>query len=108
MGGKNDARLTRDGVQNAYVFRDRVIRDERFKLHVDTRRQATALYDLIADPAEENNLIASPDPAAVAARTRLNAVIPGFPARDNDPIYTPLPPRPWDVKVTAESQVWKR
>jgi len=35
-------------------------------------------------------------------------VIPGFPARDNDPIYTPLPPRPWDVKVTAESQVWKR
>ena len=42
MGGKNDARLTKDGVQNAFVFRDRVLRDERFKLYVDPRRQPVA------------------------------------------------------------------
>jgi hypothetical protein len=23
-------------------------------------------------------------------------------------IFTPLPPQPWDVKITAESQVWKK
>ena len=108
MGGKNDARLTRDGVQNAWVYRDRVLRDERFKLHVDTRRQPTALYDLAEDPAEERNLIASQDAVVAAARARLSAPLAGFPERDRDPIYTPLPPQPWDVKITAESQVWKK
>jgi arylsulfatase A-like enzyme len=108
MGGKNDARLTRDGVQNAWIYRDRVLRDERFKLHVDTRRQLTALYDLAEDPGEERNLIASQDPVVAAARARLSAPLAGFPERDRDPIYTPLPPQPWDVKITAESQVWKK
>jgi hypothetical protein len=67
-----------------------------------------ALYDLAEDPAEERNLIASADPAAVAARAKLSAPIAQFPARDNDPIYTPLPAQPWDVKISAESQVWKK
>lgn len=108
MGGGNHARLTKNGVENAYVYRDRVLRDERFKLYVDTQRQPARLFDLRSDPWEEHNLIASEDPEAVAALARLSQPLATFPIRDNDPIYTPLQTQPWDVPVTAESQVWKK
>ena len=107
MGGQNDAKLTEDGVENRFVFRDRVLRDKRFKLFVSPQRKAVKLVDVKADPAEETNLIDSSDPEAQAALLRLSALIPTFPKRDNDPIYTPLPAQPWDVPITAKSEVWK-
>jgi arylsulfatase A-like enzyme len=108
MGGRNEAKLTEDGVENAFVFRDRVIREKRFKLYVSPQRQPEKLVDVLADPAEEKNLIGSSDPEALAALTRMSAIIPSFPARDNDPIYTPNPDQPWDVEITAKSEVWKK
>ncbi len=108
MGGKNEARLTSAGVENAYVFRDRVIRNERFKLYVDSARRPEKLFDLREDPFEEVNLIDRSEPEVRAAREALAAVIDGFPVRDRDPIYRPLSPQPWDVPVTAESQTWKK
>ena len=107
MGGKNEAKLTDDGVENRFVFRDRVLREKRFKLYVSTKREAVKLVDVIADPKEANNLIDSRDPEAQAALERLSAIIPMFPERDNDPIYDPLPPQPWDVPITAKNEVWK-
>ena len=59
MGGRNQARLTENGVENKFVFRDRVIRNERFKIRIDTKRDASAFYDLQEDPAENINLIDS-------------------------------------------------
>jgi arylsulfatase A-like enzyme len=108
MGGRNDAKLTDDGVENAYDFRDRVIREKRFKLYVSSEKQAEKLVDVLADPDENTNLILSSDPEARAALTRMSALIPSFPDRDNDPIYTPNPDQPWDVKITAKSEVWKK
>ena len=107
MGGKNEAKLTDDGVENRYVFRDRVLREKRFKLYVSTEREAVKLVDVIADPEEMKNLIDSNDPEAQAALEHLSAIIPSFPERDNDPIYDPLPPQPWDVPITAQNEVWK-
>ena len=46
-------------------------------------------------------------PEAQAALERLSAIIPSFPERDNDPVYDPLPPQPWDVPITAQNEVWK-
>jgi len=108
MGGRNEAKLTDDGVENAFVFRDRVIREKRYKLYVGTNKKPEKLFDVLADPAEANNLISSNDPDAVAALARMSAIIPSFPARDNDPIYTPNPDQPWDVEITAKSEVWKK
>lgn len=108
MGGGNHARRTGRGVENQYVFRDRVIRDKRYKLFVDSNRQPVKLVDLINDPDEKINLIDSPDPMARSLLDKLKAVIPSFPKRDSDPIYTPLPEKPWDVPIKAESQVWKK
>lgn len=108
MGGKNEARLTKAGVENAFVFRDRVLRNERFKVYVDTHRRPVQLFDLRNDPWEETNLIASLGPEIVAALASLSQPLSQFPARDRDPRYRPLPAQPWDVPITAESQVWKQ
>lgn len=108
MGGQNNAKLTDAGVENQFVFRDRVLREKRFKLYVNAQRQAERLVDVLADPEETMNLINSSDPEARAALARLKPLIATFPEHDNDPIYTPLPERAWDVPVTAKSQVWKR
>ena len=108
MGGQNRARLTENGVENQYLFRDRVIRNKRYKLYISSSGQADKLIDLWNDPLEETNLIDSvhiPDIAENLAE--LAAVIPQFPKKDSDPIYAPLPAQPWDVEITAKSQEWK-
>jgi arylsulfatase A-like enzyme len=107
MGGGNEAKLTDKGVENRYHFRDRVLREKRFKLYVNTERKPVKLVDVVLDPAEERNLIHNPEPEARAALTRLSMLVPGFPHHDNDPIYDPLPAQPWDVPVSAKSGDWK-
>jgi arylsulfatase A-like enzyme len=110
MGGRNEAAASDVGVENRYVFRDRVIRDARYKLYVAATPDRTAekLVDLETDPGEEHNLLGSDDPAVRAAYERLMAVARSFPDRDNDPRYTPRGPNAWDVDVTVESQIWKQ
>jgi arylsulfatase A-like enzyme len=108
MGGQNNARLTENGVENQYVFRDRVLRNERYKLYVGTNRQAEKFYDLQADPFEKNNLIEKLTTQEQKDNfDELAEVIRTFPKKDNDPKYKPNPPQNWDVKITAESEVWK-
>lgn len=82
-------------VINEYRYRDRVIRDERFKLYIETDRSAVKLVDLMTDPAELNNLISSANHAHVV--DRLRKVEAGFPAMDASPRYSPLPPQEWDL-----------
>ncbi|NQU52257.1 MAG: sulfatase-like hydrolase/transferase [Bacteroidetes bacterium] len=108
MGGQNNARLTEKGVENQYVFRDRVLRNERYKLYVGTNRQSEKFYDLQTDPFEKNNLIDSLNTSEREKNFKqLADNIKSFPEKDNDPIYKPNPPQNWDVKITAESEVWK-
>jgi arylsulfatase A-like enzyme len=109
MGGGNNAKLTNMGVENQYIFRDRVIRNERFKLYLDANRKVSGFYDLSEDMSEENNLLGK-----LTTRTqkrnfkRLKKVIKTFPEQDADPLYDPNPAQEWDVEITAESQVWKK
>lgn len=85
------------------AYDDRVLRTKRFKLWIGADRQPQKLFDLIADPWEEKNLIDSTDPAAVAAKNKLIAVAATFPKQDAGPIYDKNPPQPWDkVKGATE------
>ena len=77
-------------------------------LYVSHKKEPEKLVDVLADPDEQTNLIGSNDPEAQAALTRMSALIASFPERDNDPIYKPNPPQPWDVDITAQSEVWKK
>lgn len=109
MGGGNNARLTENGVENQFNFRDRVIRNKRFKLYVDSGRKPDKFFDLLLDPMEEQNLIdsiQSPDQKGVIEQ--LMSVIAFFPIKDSDPKYVPNPSQEWDVDISAESQVWKK
>jgi arylsulfatase A-like enzyme len=107
MGGGNHARLTDAGVENMYIFRDRVLRNKRYKLFVDSRRKSEKLVDLIVDPDESENLLDRLDENSNEAYEFLRNVVRQFPKKDADPIYLPLPPQPWDVEIRAESKVWK-
>ena len=80
------------------VYDDRVIRDQRFKLWIDTNRKPIKLYDLKIDPWEDQNLIDSKNPEAKAALERLSAVADTFPKQDGAPVYEKNPPQKWDKK----------
>jgi len=60
------------------------------------------LFDLLADPAETNNLIESTNLGVVAARKKLEAVVQSFPGKDAAPKYDPTPPQPWDRKIKGK------
>ena len=103
MGGgagtyDNDGRVI-----NVYRYRDRVIRDKRYKLYIETDRSSAKLVDLQEDPDELVNRIDDADLAEV--RVRLEAVEKTFPAMDSAPRYTPLPAQEWDVRQRNPGQI---
>ncbi len=109
MGGGNHARLTSEGVENQYRFRDRVLRNKDFKLYVGSDRQPTAFYQVTDDPWEEVNLLDSLDARKIRPQyEQLWSIVETFPEVDNDPQYDRNPAQVWDVKITAESEVWKK
>jgi len=104
--GSKPARMTDKGVENVYYFRDRVVRDARYKLFISTDRKAEKLFDLEKDPAELNDLIKNPEYQAVL--DRLSQAIETFPETDNDPTYTKLETNPWDKRATFPSKIHKQ
>ena len=107
-GNRSAAALSEAGVENQYVFRDRVVRNEEYKLYISTDRQPEKLVSVINDPDERVNLLESDDPEIRAQFESLWLAAQAFPAQDNDPDYVPLPPEPWDKEVTVQSQSWKQ
>ena len=110
MGGMNEAQVSEQGIENKFVFRDRVIRDKRYKLFVNATQPLTykKLVDLQTDPEEKINLINSNDPQIIAAKAALIKVAQAQPKRDNDPKYRKRQALSWDKPVTVKSQVWKQ
>jgi arylsulfatase A-like enzyme len=108
MGGQNHAKVSDRGVENEWYFRDRVVRDQRYKLYVGTDRKPQKFIDLQVDPDEQADISQTQSPPARAAHAKLEALIESWPAQDADPICTPQPPQPWDVPVTVKSIEWKK
>jgi len=50
---KSATKFTDQGVVNPTPFRDRVIRDKRYKLYIDANRKPIALVDVSSDPEEK-------------------------------------------------------
>jgi arylsulfatase A-like enzyme len=97
--GSQSARLNEAGrVVGMNEYKERAIRDKRYKLVVGTDRKSQGFYDLKRDPGEADNLIGSADKGLVAARKKLEAVIAGQPQKDAAPIYDAMPAQPWDRK----------
>jgi len=96
--GHGPARLDDQGVRGQYDYASRVIRDKRYKVWVNPDGEIDQLYDLQADPWEEENLVTSTEPAHLAVKKKLQRVVDSMPARDARPNYRPRPANPWDRK----------
>ncbi|MCP4456086.1 MAG: sulfatase-like hydrolase/transferase [Planctomycetes bacterium] len=96
---------TNQGVENVYYFRDRVVREARYKLFVGIDRTPEKLVDVINDPAETKNLM--DDPVYAAVVVRLFKAIDTMPSKDNDPQYTRDPDYPAYKRDGKRSQLHK-
>ncbi len=111
MGGNgkgSEAALSENGLENEYRFRDRVVRNKKYKLFVSPERKPEKLVSLTDDPEEKVNLLINDDPEIKIEFEKLWEAVLSFPEKDNDPIYKPLSKQPWDKEVTVKSQVWKK
>lgn len=110
MGGKNEAEVSEQGVENKYVYRDRVVRDKQYKLFVKAspERGYEKLVNLHNDVEEKINLLDSKDPKVIAAKNALIKVVEGLPEKDNDPKYRRKEKLDWDIPASVESQIWKQ
>ena len=96
--GFGPAVLDERGVRGVHDYAPRVVRDKRFKIHV-ADGEVRELYDLLRDPGETRNLLASSLPEHLAALRKLSTAIQGMPRMDARPRYDPLPSQPWDVTI---------
>lgn len=94
MGGGHGTYDEQGRVINRYRYRDRVIRNKRFKLYVETDRSAAKLVDLRNDPMELENVIREPEHAAVVSQLR--SIEQQLPSEDYSPRYVPLAAQEWD------------
>ncbi len=97
--GHGPARLDREGVRGKVDYTERVIRDKQYKVWVSEQRKISQLYDLLSDPLEKHNLIASTKPEHRAAIRKFQDVVDMMPDKDARPRYKPRKPNPWDRKL---------
>ncbi len=97
--GSHPAVIRNGRVENFFPFRDRVIRDKRYKVFVDTMRNISGLYDLRSDPQEENNLILTNDPDPGKILGKYKDIINLLPVRDANPKYRKLDTSYYDIPV---------
>ena len=107
MGGGDHFRLTDKGLENRDWFRDRVMRNERYKAFFGRDRKLIKMVDLQADPKEETDVQDRESVEIQNAKKSFTNAIAEMPQRDADPNYTPLGKRQWYVKPTMKSEVWK-
>jgi len=94
-------------VINKHDYRDRVIRDKRYKLYIGTDRESQKLVDLKNDPQEKTNVIDSDKPEIIAALAKLEKAAAAFPRKDANPKYTPLPLQDWETEDEGAAAVKK-
>lgn len=88
-------------VRAAQPYAERVIRDQRYKVHVTRERTIDALFDLVNDPAEERNLIGSSAAEHLQALAKFQRVLATFPERDAELQCSPLPDQAHPATLAA-------
>lgn len=105
--GHGGGTLDEQGVRSRDDYSDRVVRDQQYKIWIDTNRETIKLFDLLADPYETNNLIESDLPDHQAALGKLQSVADTFPKQDARIQYRPRAANPWDKTLNKDSPAKK-
>ena len=106
--GSRAATLENGRVKNIYTFRDRAIRNKRFKAFVNQNKIIDEIYDLSNDVEEERNLIYNRNAEVVAALRFFNKVIRKLPKEDANPKYKKLTNSFYDVELETLQKQHKR
>lgn len=106
--GSGRARFNGERVVPAQAYAERVLRDQRYKVHVNTSRMIDALYDLDTDPDERHNLLDSHRPEHLRALQKFAAVVAEFPERDATPRYSPMPAEVWAPSAVVRPRLADR
>ena len=88
--GSHPSKIINGRVNNVHKFRDRALRDKRYKVFVDTLQQITEIYDLKNDFEEVNNLIHSKSEDIQNALKKFRNIVKSFPSEDGQPKYKKL------------------
>jgi arylsulfatase A-like enzyme len=100
--GHGPARIDGKGIRGVHDFFGRVIRDQRFKVWVDTAKKITRLHDLKDDPWEERNLLDDGlSEEQEAALRKFQTVVDSLPDKDARPLYEPRAANPWDATAAS-------
>lgn len=96
--GANPAGFKDGRVVPKVDYRERVLRDQKWKVRSDEPKLISALYDLENDPFEKNNLLDSDEAGAVAAKAFFQTILDQQPEKDAAPLYDLNPVQVWDKK----------
>jgi len=95
--GSHPAKLENGKIVNVHKFRDRALRDENYKVFVDTLQQVTEIYDLKNDVEEVNNLIGSKSEEVQQTILKFQKIADQFPSKDANPVYGKLTNSLFDI-----------
>ena len=85
MGGLPAKISADDRMENWFKFRDRVVRDERYKVYADTSKQLVRVFDLKVDPYETKNIIGEVESKVVVQK--FQDILNNLPDQDAQPRY---------------------
>ena len=95
--GSHPAKIKDGRVINVHSFRDRALRDKRYKVFVDTLKKISHMYDLKNDSEEKNNLIHSKSEEIKKVLNKFKTIIASFPNLDIQPKYNKLNNSKYDI-----------
>lgn len=95
--GSHPAFIKEGRITNTYEFRDRVFRDERYKVFINTSGKIFALYDLWNDPYERTNLLHSNEQGISNILQKFQQGLLTIPMKDNNPTYKQGSNNYWDI-----------
>ncbi|WP_146035146.1 sulfatase-like hydrolase/transferase [Formosa algae] len=97
MGGLSGHVNTEGRLVNNIIFRDRVLRNEKYKVYVDTLQQIHRLFDMENDPYETQNLIDHTEMQSVLNEFQIK--VDALPKLDSNPKYSKTKGLPTDIKL---------
>ncbi len=103
--GGHFAMLVDDRITSAHTYRDRVIRDKKYKAYVDTTAQIVEIIDVINDPDERTNLIHSREQEIIDAKAKFQQVVDAMPKKDASPKYEQIDGSFYDHPAEALNKV---
>ena len=109
--GSLAARLDYKRATNLHKFRDRALRDRKYKVFVDTLGQISHVYNLTIDAEEKENLINSNSKEIKTVLNKFKTIISNFPREDAQPNYTKLSHSIYDINPEAlneKAEKWRK